>query len=52
MAAIAGSLLAAPLTAEAQQTRKTIPRIAFLTTTSPVIGLVAGVGFGPTTFGL
>jgi len=28
-------LLAAPLAAEAQQTRKAIPRIAFLTTTSP-----------------
>src|SRR5215472_8702639 len=32
---LTGSLLAAPLAAEAQQTRKTIPRIAFLTTTSP-----------------
>ena len=28
-------LLAAPLAAEAQQTRKAIPRIGFLTTTSP-----------------
>src|SRR5499427_6670596 len=35
MMAVAAGLLAAPLAAEAQQTRKTIPRIAFLTTTSP-----------------
>ena len=52
MAAVPGGLLAIPFAAEAQPTRKTIPRIAFLTTTSPVIGLVAGVGFEPTTFGL
>jgi len=35
MAMIAGSFLAATFTAEAQQTQKAIPRIAFLTTTSP-----------------
>ena len=35
MMAVAAGLLAAPLAAEAQQTRKPIPRIAFLTTTSP-----------------
>src|SRR5215470_112557 len=35
MAAVPGGLLAIPFAAEAQPTRKTIPRIAFLTTTSP-----------------
>src|SRR5215470_17663275 len=35
LGAVTGGLLTAPLAAEAQQTRKAIPRIAFLTTTSP-----------------
>src|SRR5215468_2583393 len=35
MAAVPGGLLAIPFAAEAQPTRQTIPRIAFLTTTSP-----------------
>jgi len=35
LTSLSGCLLVAPLVAEAQQTRKAAPRIAFLTTTSP-----------------